>query len=57
MSVNCPVCHKEVPWNNSQSHKPFCSDRCKLIDLGEWASEAHSIPGETVIPPEEEAPY
>lgn len=38
----CPRCKTMVNWQNSPS-KPFCSDRCKLIDLGDWANESHSI--------------
>ena len=43
--VNCPTCAKEVPWNEQSPFRPFCSERCKLIDLGEWASEGHVIAG------------
>lgn len=46
--VNCPSCGKEVEWRETSSWRPFCSERCKLIDLGEWASESHRIPGETL---------
>jgi uncharacterized protein len=34
-----------VQWNASSPWRPFCSERCKLIDLGAWASEQHAIPG------------
>jgi len=34
-----------VPWEGNE-HRPFCSDRCRLLDLGEWASERYRIPGE-----------
>jgi len=44
--VACPTCKKAVPWLAEQTFKPFCSERCKLIDLGDWASEAHKIPGQ-----------
>ncbi len=46
--VLCPQCSKRVPWQHDQHWKPFCSERCKLIDLGEWASEGHRIAGESV---------
>ena len=42
--VNCPQCSKPVAWQDEQQWKPFCSERCKLIDLGDWASENHRIP-------------
>ncbi len=47
-TVKCPTCNTNVPWQKKQQWKPFCSERCKLIDLGEWASEGHSIAGESV---------
>jgi len=50
-TVNCPQCGKQVPWQADQIWKPFCSERCKLIDLGEWASEGHKIPGPPVNNP------
>ncbi|MGN6136162.1 MAG: DNA gyrase inhibitor YacG [Aureliella sp.] len=39
----CPVCGNPVPAAASR-FLPFCSDRCRLIDLGRWLDEAHSIP-------------
>ncbi|SQH74867.1 DNA gyrase inhibitor YacG [Shewanella benthica] len=44
--VKCPTCQTEVIWNSESKFRPFCSDRCKLIDLGDWASEKHVIPVE-----------
>ena len=41
--VKCPTCHKEVEWSEKSKFRPFCSDRCRLIDLGEWASEINII--------------
>lgn len=43
--VNCPTCEKEVIWSPENKYRPFCSQRCRLIDLGEWASENRSIAG------------
>jgi len=48
--VTCPTCQKSVPWVAEQRFKPFCSERCKLIDLGDWATDAHKIPGESAMP-------
>ena len=45
MKVSCPTCQKPVEWNEKFPERPFCSARCRLIDLGEWASEGHAIPG------------
>jgi len=44
--VKCPTCKRSVPWLPEQQFKPFCSERCKLIDLGEWAMEEKRIPGQ-----------
>ncbi|MBI2645521.1 MAG: DNA gyrase inhibitor YacG [Deltaproteobacteria bacterium] len=55
-SVLCPACSKEVIWAKNP-YRPFCSERCRTIDLGDWASEKFKIPGEKANPdnlPEEE---
>ncbi|MDF1826729.1 MAG: DNA gyrase inhibitor YacG [Legionellaceae bacterium] len=44
-NIICPMCHKPNTWKPENAFRPFCSDRCKLIDLGEWASESRKIPG------------
>jgi endogenous inhibitor of DNA gyrase (YacG/DUF329 family) len=49
--VKCPTCGKPVAWTESEPHRPFCSERCRLIDLGEWAAERHRIAGEEPAPP------
>lgn len=49
-TVNCPTCGAPVEWVAGNVNRPFCSDRCKLIDLGAWASEEHKIP----VPPDAE---
>ncbi len=54
--VKCPTCQKQVEWTESSSFRPFCSDRCRLIDLGDWASEKHAIADEP-LPSSEELPY
>ena len=45
--VPCPTCHKSVQWLPENTYRPFCSKRCQLIDLGEWAAEEKAIPSET----------
>lgn len=42
----CPTCQKTVYWNDDFPFRPFCSERCKLIDFGAWADERHHIPGD-----------
>ncbi|MEM6160384.1 DNA gyrase inhibitor YacG [Erwinia sp. P6884] len=44
--VNCPTCGKEVIWDELSPWRPFCSKRCQLIDLGEWAAEEKRIPSD-----------
>jgi len=54
LEVNCPTCMKKVAWVEASPWRPFCSKRCKLIDFGDWASERHSIPGESPLPDDED---
>jgi hypothetical protein len=42
--VKCPQCGGPVEWTPQSRWRPFCSERCKMIDLGAWASEAYRIP-------------
>jgi len=42
--VSCPQCGKAVQWIPENRYRPFCSERCKLIDLGAWAAEKYSVP-------------
>lgn len=44
--INCPYCGKEGTWTTENKFRPFCSERCKLIDLGNWADEKHRIPSQ-----------
>ncbi|MGH8372655.1 MAG: DNA gyrase inhibitor YacG [Gammaproteobacteria bacterium] len=44
--VTCPHCGKPVAWQPASEYKPFCSERCQLIDLGDWLFEKQAIPGE-----------
>ena len=46
LMVACPSCKTPVKWCTEELFKPFCSQRCKLMDLGDWAMEAHKIPGQ-----------
>jgi endogenous inhibitor of DNA gyrase (YacG/DUF329 family) len=45
-SVACPTCKKETIWSDQNKYRPFCSERCKLIDFGDWADGKHVIAGE-----------
>ena len=44
--VPCPTCKKVLRWTVENEFRPFCSERCRLIDLGAWADEKHTIAGE-----------
>jgi len=55
-TVPCPTCHRPVEWSESSPWRPFCTERCKLIDLGAWASEKRAIPGEEITEGEHEEP-
>lgn len=48
--VQCPTCGKAVSWNEESPFRPFCSKRCQLIDLGEWANEEKRIPAQNQDP-------
>ena len=43
-SVTCPTCKRITEYSLNNTWRPFCSERCKLIDLGDWAAEKHAIP-------------
>ena len=42
-TVACPTCGKPLAWTPESRWRPFCSERCRLIDLGEWLDESHRI--------------
>jgi endogenous inhibitor of DNA gyrase (YacG/DUF329 family) len=42
--VSCPICGKLVAWIAESRYRPFCSERCKQIDLGAWANEEYRVP-------------
>jgi endogenous inhibitor of DNA gyrase (YacG/DUF329 family) len=44
-TVRCPTCGALVDWS-SEANRPFCSRRCRLVDLEAWANERFRIPGE-----------
>lgn len=50
--ILCPTCKKPSSLDIENKFRPFCSERCKLIDLGAWADEKHRVPGEPANTPE-----
>lgn len=49
LEVACPQCRKKVLWSEDNPYRPFCSKRCRLLDLGAWADESHRITGEPAM--------
>ncbi len=50
LTVECPTCKTQVVWVEKNTWRPFCSERCKLIDLGAWADGTYAIPDQPVDP-------
>ncbi len=46
--MTCPLCHQATSWKENP-FRPFCSERCKLIDLGMWVGEQYRIPGQSLV--------
>ena len=44
--VKCPTCGKQAEYTGNE-FRPFCSERCKLIDFGAWADEEFALPSQT----------
>jgi hypothetical protein len=44
--VKCPTCRRPVEWSEQSAYRPFCSERCRLIDLGAWLTEQNKIPAD-----------
>jgi len=53
-AVRCPICRTEVSWEDNP-HRPFCSERCRLIDLGAWSEGRYRIPGEKMGGPSDKS--
>jgi len=53
--VPCPRCGTPAPFGRENKWRPFCSERCKMIDLGDWASERFRVPTDQ-SPQEEQQP-
>lgn len=46
--IFCPTCGRKMTWNPDNQYRPFCTERCKLVDLGQWATERYRLAGEAV---------
>ena len=51
--ISCPQCGTAAPYSPENSFRPFCSERCKMIDLGRWAAEDYRIPDPQPLDPDE----
>ena len=51
--VKCPTCHRETEYTGNE-FRPFCSERCKLIDFGEWADGKYALPTQETALSEED---
>ena len=47
-TVACPTCQRPVDWSDASPFRPFCSERCRLLDLGAWMTGQRAIPGEEI---------
>ncbi len=45
--VKCPTCGRETEYSTENEFRPFCSERCKLLDFGAWADEEFALPSQT----------
>ena len=45
--MKCPTCGKPIEWKDNPV-RPFCSERCQLVDLGKWVEGEYRVPGEPV---------
>lgn len=48
LKVKCPHCHAVFSYYDSE-FRPFCSERCKMIDLGHWFEESYTVPEKEVV--------
>lgn len=53
MLIKCPICKKQAEYNGNE-YRPFCSERCKMLDLGAWVEGEYALPSETTSLSEEE---
>jgi uncharacterized protein len=49
IKIQCPRCGKETFYSTENAHRPFCSERCRTIDLGAWASEKYKVESEESV--------
>lgn len=52
LKVKCPTCEKEFNYYSSE-HRPFCTERCQMIDMGHWFNESYALPTKEVLSDED----
>ena len=52
--MKCPTCRQPTTYRDNP-YRPFCSERCKLLDLGAWVNGEYAVPADEPAPPPEEA--
>ena len=55
--VKCPTCDKRIAWDPESRWRPFCSERCKMLDLGDWFNESNTIAGQGLHDPSDGLPW
>lgn len=53
--MKCPICERDFDPARPTAARPFCSERCKLVDLGRWLGEDYSLPAAAEVEPDEAA--
>lgn len=46
--VECPTCRRPTEFSPANRWRPFCSERCRMIDLGAWSDESYVVPGRPI---------
>jgi uncharacterized protein len=46
----CPTCGRQIVWSEEFPWRPFCSERCRMVDLGAWLANDRAIPGDEIDP-------
>ncbi len=54
--MKCPTCGKPAEWKDNP-FRPFCSERCKMVDLGRWVNEEYRVPGKPVPTESVDGPF
>ncbi len=56
LTVPCPTCREPSVYGPGNPWRPFCSERCRTVDLGAWATEAYRVPAQSAPDTGDEPP-